>query len=652
MTPFQELEKLESITTWEEYRPAWETLLNRWEETKAFFSKMTIKQLNQYTYHRGKKVTMVSIVVDQFYNGAIPNDGDMATKQYGSVFNFNENTDRDWHIDNFKSFTKEKFQKYLAFRNKREQQFTNPITLNDYRTKKMHKGLSLPEYMVYGKLFALECVERNLAKKYKGKTYESLENVRLVEAYHERKEIPLYVVQLTERVETSEFRELRTRAKQLGGYYSSYAKGQAKPGFQFERVEDAQTFMSDFDTNDIMEEQRALAEQTKVERLLELANRWEQNGQDSLNQDRLDNTARRARMAAHAEDEAIALINRANTIRSIAESIGDGQAGALRGVTYATDIETLFSVRFSAYYRWRQKQSLEDREKPATISDFFKYIQFPTAKLPSDLIRNWALEHSNKKGCKLAMGRLLKASNLADMTNIESYTKELNKLKPHLDKWDRERIEDAFTHSVRCKRMGLESSLAVAGALIELENHIQQFQSPAFLKEREINRRFRGKKISGFFPTPDAVISTMLEIIDFPDGCTILEPSAGLGHIARFLSNPDCFEYNYDLNQALQEKGFNVIGRDFLGEHERTWDRIVMNPPFENRQDEVHVHHAFTRLNTKGALIAVVANNKKGSDFEEWVWEQGGSFRELPENSFRTAFNPTGVSTCLVYITK
>jgi len=49
------------------------------------------------------------------------------------------------------------------------------------------------------------------------------------------------------------------------------------------------------------------------------------------------------------------------------------------------------------------------------------------------------------------------------------------------------------------------------------------------------------------------------------------------------------------LRKILEVKGFNVVGNDFL-EHKKSYDRIVMNPPFENFQDIDHVRHAYDLL--------------------------------------------------------
>ena len=67
--------------------------------------------------------------------------------------------------------------------------------------------------------------------------------LRLVEAVHTKKKIPIWVANLTVRVERPEFESLRNQAKALGGYYSMYRGEGAIPGFIFTTAESASQFM-------------------------------------------------------------------------------------------------------------------------------------------------------------------------------------------------------------------------------------------------------------------------------------------------------------------------------------------------------------------------------------------------------------------------
>ena len=184
---------------------------------------------------------------------------------------------------------------------------------------------------------------------------------------------------------------------------------------------------------------------------------------------------------------------------------------------------------------------------------------------------------------------------------------------------------------------------------------------------KELERKFIGAQIGGFFPTPKTLAAKVVELANIQPGNTILEPSAGLGHIADAISeaHPEnyllCVEQNNSLYQALCMKGYRSHNSDFLSHpHEdtyETYDRIIMNPPFENGQDITHVLHAYSLLNTGGRLVAIMAGNKgkqnqQTREFMQFIENAGGSIEDNPPGSFLSAFRPTGVSTVTVILDK
>jgi hypothetical protein len=169
--------------------------------------------------------------------------------------------------------------------------------------------------------------------------------------------------------------------------------------------------------------------------------------------------------------------------------------------------------------------------------------------------------------------------------------------------------------------------------------------------------------IPGFFPTPRAVVATMLEHADVKPGMLILEPSAGAGAILDEIAaaHPGArlaaFERHGALADILKAKGYTVDQCDFTErEPEATFDRVLMNPPFENGQDAAHVRIAFAHLKPGGRLVAIMSpgpffrSDERSRSFRMWFEESGGEKYELPEGSFRAS--GTGVSTVLVVIEK
>ncbi len=170
----------------------------------------------------------------------------------------------------------------------------------------------------------------------------------------------------------------------------------------------------------------------------------------------------------------------------------------------------------------------------------------------------------------------------------------------------------------------------------------------------------------GFFETPRAVVERMLELVppSNDSNSLTLEPSAGLGAIVRVLD-----EYGValivmvekDENRAeMLEKEFSrqdriVCNSDFLfHDNEYPYDRVYMNPPFEESQDIDHVRHAYDLLAPDGIMVSVMSEgaffrtDKKSLAFRQWLDSVGGYSETLPEGSFKES--GTGVNTRLVVI--
>jgi hypothetical protein len=184
-------------------------------------------------------------------------------------------------------------------------------------------------------------------------------------------------------------------------------------------------------------------------------------------------------------------------------------------------------------------------------------------------------------------------------------------------------------------------------------------------KQKELENKVKSLigQIPGFFPTPENVASEIIEMARIEDGNTILEPSAGAGNLADVIKREngsvkiDVIEYNSTLKELLQSKGYNLIADDFMTYNNgKRFDRVIMNPPFENGQDIDHVKHAYDLLSENGRLVSIMSvgpffrNDKKSSEFREWFDNLNGAKFDLPEGSFKQSL--TGVNTCCVVIDK
>lgn len=181
-----------------------------------------------------------------------------------------------------------------------------------------------------------------------------------------------------------------------------------------------------------------------------------------------------------------------------------------------------------------------------------------------------------------------------------------------------------------------------------------------------------------FFETPKAVTDVLLVAAAIEHGMSVLEPSAGLGALAREArevgGNVKCVESNEKMADELTKQDFVVACCDFLildvslpgysavvATRLPQWvdsrvDRVLMNPPFSRSRDIFHVESAWKWLKPGGRLVAVMGigwtfrMDRTAVRFREFMVETGGQKCYLPEGSF--ASSGTQVSTVYVVINK
>lgn len=115
------------------------------------------------------------------------------------------------------------------------------------------------------------------------------------------------------------------------------------------------------------------------------------------------------------------------------------------------------------------------------------------------------------------------------------------------------------------------------------------------------------------------------------------------------------YEINHTLCEILQAKGFDARPMNFLQVNGQfKFDRVLMNPPFENLQDIDHVRHAFDKLKSGGRLVAIMSpgpffrDTAKAQSFREWFANLAGEEYDLPPGSFNKS--GTNVASKLVVL--
>jgi len=167
------------------------------------------------------------------------------------------------------------------------------------------------------------------------------------------------------------------------------------------------------------------------------------------------------------------------------------------------------------------------------------------------------------------------------------------------------------------------------------------------------------KQFYQFFETPKELAMRIIETADIGETMTVLEPSAGLGAIVKFIpatvSKILCCELDPQKADVLRKEGFCVQAGDFLEEMFEGVDRVVMNPPFTKQQDIDHVLKAYDCLRDGGRLVSVMSpgftfrQNKKSVEFKKLV-DKNRWWEELPDGTFKES--GTLVRTVLVLLDK
>lgn len=145
------------------------------------------------------------------------------------------------------------------------------------------------------------------------------------------------------------------------------------------------------------------------------------------------------------------------------------------------------------------------------------------------------------------------------------------------------------------------------------------------LLEILLNGSIPDYKTYQYYPTPDHIASQVQAIANIHANDRVLEPSAGNGNLVLGLTNPLTLVELSSVRTSVLKTRFgssDVYCQDFLQWKNPTgYDVILMNPPFTGNQAQAHIKRAFTMLNPKGRLVAVVPagfdTKKLGND----IWE-------------------------------
>lgn len=535
------------------------------------------------------------------------------------------------------------------------------------------KELTDDELERYDELVAAEAAQKRGEKMVEKATIRRIEigegnYMEIVKWWHSKRECDTWLVVLAEYEDRTTFEELCIAARKLGGNYSR--AWEARPGgFQFFDEAQAEKF--------VMLQSKDIFEMSRLERLIRyremirdnaighfdtLADRMEDRATDKLAEisGRNLNTERRIMIAENSTDQAHATLSMADTLRSYAE--------ALRArLTRHTD-----------RIRWRTHAEAFD-EILAGANGEVRLVEYPWPTVGYHVLLKLADDIGTKDGSIMVTRRIRKLVDECKGTshNIRFGSEYHADLLRHFyrrarmhrsTRWALDSIRYALGNYKRLRLMNIDTLPELRAALREHKG--RRVQSEALTRAQKVMLDlYPGQFPPDYFPTPIDVVELMLEYADVTDGMTLLEPSAGSGHIAnvlreRFPRSPLVLtEISGMLCRALEAQGYKPVQGDFLQvwKGDTTFDRIIMNPPFGCDgvgTDIDHVRHAYTLLASAGRLVSVMSEgvfyrgDGKAQEFRAWLESVGGMDFELPEGAFLNSDRPTSWASRIVVIDK
>jgi predicted RNA methylase len=161
----------------------------------------------------------------------------------------------------------------------------------------------------------------------------------------------------------------------------------------------------------------------------------------------------------------------------------------------------------------------------------------------------------------------------------------------------------------------------------------------------------------GVFYTPASLAARAADALEIKPGKLVLEPSAGMGALARAASDRGaqvvCVDFLPKHAAVLEKLGFGFVLGDFLlcdPADFPKFDGVLMNPPFAKQADAQHVLHALKFLKPGGRLVAIMSASVTFRDTPWYnkVRELAASIEPLPPGSFKDS--GTSVNAVLVVI--
>jgi len=664
------------------------------EISKAYTKPKLLEKLGPMAAARAKSEKK-DVAVSYYYQQLLSRFHIAETLSYGMGKNAYENA----VIESAKKITPESIEAYKEDLAKKRGEYKtkfegmvksvkNPETLDEFKQFVNLRGedkLTTEQKVRYEALLTeaglSKRVESKMAKAVKKGLGADVEVVETSTGTHGKTGEPIINVKLG-RLGADQFKQAAAQARSMGG---GYWRG----NFYLPDQKSADEFTSwikggDIDRTEQLTKGEEVKQKVKVTKLISMAEKLEQKANEDLSSTRRENTARQMRMADSSRAKADSDASFAKMLRAVANGIESGEIKYLAELSSKAQLETLDKKMNGLRYNVPQSKidELMDRDRNSNLSwkssvsieDRVQFSRFPMIDSHYSAIERWSSEMDNMSGYKQAAASLKKTIaglGQRDYATLDPSKPYFNKLLDFLkDQPNYYNGTELAAEYSRLTRMGIDTPAALRTALIELNSIKSSIDAPkqkttVEVMERELKRKMRLNRnaFNDFFPTPKTISDDVVSLAGIGEGMKVLEPSAGNGELAdamnKFGADIDVVEMAGDLRAILQEKGYNLVGDDFMEfKSGPVYDRIVMNPPFSNDQDIDHVYHAYDMLKAGGKLVAIVSSmagdrsNNKNKAFKEWVSSLDGQEELLPENAFLESLNPTAVRTKTILVEK
>lgn len=320
----------------------------------------------------------------------------------------------------------------------------------------------------------------------------------------------------------------------------------------------------------------------KAEKLRNLADNMQDVIDDKLRCDRLEDTARRQRIAAGVRQDGYKLQQIQSCLYALAEAHESGdivmKPPQLAKVSRKTEVETL--LRGYNHYWTKTWDGTPPFDKPDSY-DFDS----------------------------------VKRANRLGISNADEFRLCQEALKNMVEGRDRKRLEE------RKKQEELK----------RLEQRIQPGNIPGFFPTSqeiiELMLQEANIQIGETICEPQAGKGNIADVIRD-------RYSSHTNHLS-------CFEVHYNLQEILKAKGHNVCGANWLSSEydDRRYDVIIQNPPWgkgvpNDNQDFDHVRKSYARCNR--VLVSLFnaglkfRTDQRYKDFRLWLKSVGGVVKEIP----------------------